>query len=263
MTRPLTALGGSLAVLAAIVGPPVYTLREQAQTRNFRVVREGVLYRSGQMTTDGLRRILNDYGIRTVICLRDGTTRQDQDEETFCDGENIWFVRILPGRWGDMGDGAPAEEGVRKFREVLAEPRYHPVLVHCLAGIHRTGIFTAIYRMEFEGWTNAQAMDEMRACGYVELDDHLDVTGFLESYRPTAQTSGAAPPPRSEAPFRQRPLAVRNVTAKVTGTSRHKPAAADVTGAQHRRPTQPRVCRSRSRHARPAATVPEAAGAGR
>jgi hypothetical protein len=74
---------------------------------------------------------------------------------------------------------------VRRFREVMSDPASYPVLLHCLAGIHRTGIFTAIYRMEFEHWSNADAMAEMRACGYVELDEHVDVLGYLESYRPS------------------------------------------------------------------------------
>jgi protein tyrosine/serine phosphatase len=199
VSRPLTACAGVVLVLACIVGPSVFAVHDQAQTRGFRVVREGVLYRSGQMTPDGLRRVCNDFGIRTVVCLRDGTTPSDREEEHVCDAENIHFVRLRPTQWGEAGDGVPAEESVRTFRKVLADRRYHPVLVHCFAGIHRTGIFTAIYRMEFEHWDNADAMAEMRACGYVELDDHLDVLAFLEGYRPAWKKSAATPPVSSAA----------------------------------------------------------------
>ena len=37
--------------------------------RNFRVVEEGVLYRSGQLNVAGLSRIIHDYGIKTVVSL--------------------------------------------------------------------------------------------------------------------------------------------------------------------------------------------------
>ncbi len=55
------------------------------------------------------------------------------------------------------------EPGVRKFREVMSDPNNYPVLVHCTAGIHRTGAYCAIYRMEFEHWTNERAIDEVKA----------------------------------------------------------------------------------------------------
>jgi protein tyrosine/serine phosphatase len=75
------------------------------------------------------------------------------------------------------------------------------VLVHCCAGVHRTGAYCAIYRMEFEGWTNAEALAEMKALGYSNLDEEWDIRGYLESYRrgervriPTPSTARAQPP---------------------------------------------------------------------
>ena len=40
------------------------------------------------------------------------------------------------------------------------------MLIHCKAGLHRTGILTAVYRMEYEGWTPAQAYRELKAHGF-------------------------------------------------------------------------------------------------
>ena len=47
-----------------------------------------------------------------------------------------------------------------------------------------TGAYCAIYRMEFEGWSNDQAMNEMKACGYTTLDEDWDICTYLEQYRP-------------------------------------------------------------------------------
>jgi tyrosine-protein phosphatase SIW14 len=185
MVRVIQVAAGSLIVLALIVSPVVFAVRQEAKTRNFRVVRPGVLYRSGQMTQDGLLRVINDYHIKTVINLRDGQSEKDKAEEAFCKSEEINFVRILPGRWGDEGGSVPVEAGVRRFRDIMSDPRNHPVLVHCFAGIHRAGSYCAIYRMEFEHWSNAQAIAEMKACGYTNLDEELDILGFMEQYRPT------------------------------------------------------------------------------
>ncbi|HEY7330163.1 MAG TPA: tyrosine-protein phosphatase [Gemmataceae bacterium] len=185
MSRIVQVAVGSLIVLTLIVSPAVYAVRQQSQMRNFRVVRPGVLYRSGQMTKEGLQRAVNEHHIRTVISLRDGQSQRDRAEEEFCKSEEINFVRILPSRWGDEGGSVPVEAGVQHFREIMSDPHNFPVLVHCFAGIHRAGSFCAIYRMEFEHWTNAQAIAEMKECGYTNLDDELDILGFMEQYRPT------------------------------------------------------------------------------
>ena len=185
MSRVIGIAGGCLLVVALIVSPIILAVRQQAQMRNFRVVRPGVLYRSGQMTKRGLQRIINDYGIKTVVSLRDGQSAQDRAEEEFCHSEEMNYVRILPSRWGDDGGSVPVEAGVQRFRAIMSDPNNYPVLVHCFAGIHRAGSYSAIYRMEFERWSNAQAIAEMKTCGYTNLDDELDILGFMEQYRPT------------------------------------------------------------------------------
>jgi tyrosine-protein phosphatase SIW14 len=40
------------------------------------------------------------------------------------------------------------------------------VLIHCKAGLHRTGIMAAIYRMEYNGWTREEALHELRSHGF-------------------------------------------------------------------------------------------------
>jgi tyrosine-protein phosphatase SIW14 len=213
MSRAIQVAAGSLIVLTFIASPIVLAVRQEAKTRNFRVVRPGVLYRSGQMTKDGLQGIINDYHIKTVISLRDGQSERDKAEEEFCKSEDINFVRILPSRWGDEGGCVPVEAGVRRFREIMSDPRNYPVLVHCFAGIHRAGSYCAVYRMEFEHWSNAQAIAEMKSCGYTNLDEELDILGFMEQYRPTWM------PPAEAASLQPAPTEVKKIP-KSCGKSR-------------------------------------------
>jgi hypothetical protein len=69
-------------------GPLLYARLRHHDIRNFHVVREGVLYRSGQLSAGGLRRIVRDYRIKTVITLRDaqspGDVPPDSAEEAYC-----------------------------------------------------------------------------------------------------------------------------------------------------------------------------------
>jgi tyrosine-protein phosphatase SIW14 len=75
----------------------------------------------------------------------------------------------------------------------MSDPSKYPVLVHCFAGTHRTGAYCAIYRMEQEHWTNAQALAEMKTYGYITLDEEWDILGYLEVYRPTWKEPAAQP----------------------------------------------------------------------
>ncbi len=178
-----------LIVIAFISGPLLYAVHLKRQTRSFRVVEEGVLYRSGQMTLAGLERTLHDYNIRTVITLRDARNEGDQppdvEEEKYCQKLGIRYVRITPHRWLRSEDGSSqADQNVARFVKIMSDPKNHPVLVHCFAGVHRSGTYSAIYRMEFQKWSNESALAELHALGYDNLFSERDILGYLQSYEP-------------------------------------------------------------------------------
>jgi protein tyrosine/serine phosphatase len=200
MTRSALLLVRLLVVAGLIGGPVAYAFHHLGQARNFRPVREGVLYRSAQTTLAGLGRLIHDYGIRTVVSLRDSYTGgppPDAREEEYCRKRDILYVRIPPRAWEAAEGPAPVEQGVRRFLEVMADPSNYPVLIHCCAGIHRTGAYCAIYRMEFEGWSNAQAIAEVKDLGYANFDVEWDIRRYLENYRPGLRVKIHSPHPTS------------------------------------------------------------------
>jgi hypothetical protein len=48
----------------------------------------------------------------------------------------------------------------------MDDPANRPVLVHCRAGLHRTGTLAALYRMEYEHWSLDQALQELLENGF-------------------------------------------------------------------------------------------------
>lgn len=183
--RPLQFVFG-LSIAALVLGGPfVYQAYINKHLRNVRIVKDGVLYRSAQLSIPGLKRMVHDYGIKTVVCLRHGDKANDQAEESYCLSNGINFVRIPPRSWSPPAEGeeAPVTIGLAQFREVMKHEKNYPVLLHCFAGTHRTGAYVAVYRMEFEDWTNDQALTELRANGYVTLDEDKDVFEFLSGYQ--------------------------------------------------------------------------------
>src|SRR5436190_19723777 len=102
--RPIGRALGGLALAAMILGGPfAYRWYRERNFRNFREVHRGVLYRSGQLSPDGLERVCHDHGIRTVISLRDahspGERPPDWEEEQFCRKLDIFFYRLPPKCW--------------------------------------------------------------------------------------------------------------------------------------------------------------------
>jgi protein tyrosine/serine phosphatase len=194
MPRSLQVTFAFVVAAVVLAGPWWYKREHDRHRRSFHVVEEGVLYRSGQLDLDGLKRLVHDYGIRTIISLRDGANATDQAEAEWAGQAFLKHVRIPPRPWYSSSDGrVPAEEGLEVFRQVMRDPANYPVLVHCFAGIHRTGACCAVYRMDFQGWSNRQALAEMRSLGYSTLDDDLDILTYLEHYQPRARQITAAP----------------------------------------------------------------------
>lgn len=124
------------------------------------VVKPGVLYRSGQLTSSQLTDAVNRYNIRTVINLQ-------------WPGEEMQAERDLAGRLGvDFvnlpmpGDGLGQEWQFREILKILDDPGRRPAVVHCARGTCRTGASAAFYRFERDGWTPEDVAAELRRQTY-------------------------------------------------------------------------------------------------
>lgn len=195
MARSVRWLLGVFLFLFIVGGPLAYAKYRKANMRNFREVEDGVLYRSGQLSLTGLQRVRHDYGIKTVITLRAGKQADEQSpdtaEEQFCGRQEMFYFRfpyreksVHGSPWVKVNGVASVDEYVEQFLKIMDDPKHHPVLIHCFAGKNRTGAFAAIYRMEYQRWTNAAAIDELKAAGYSDIEDHDDLLTYLQTYRP-------------------------------------------------------------------------------
>ncbi len=147
-------------------GLMAYTVLGKPRLRNFGVVRDGAVYRSGQLTPAGLERVLTEYGCRTVVSLRpvrDADSNPDTWEEDVCRAHGVRHVRVAPSEVNGVAGLDRLAEG---FLAVVDDPANHPVLVHCMAGRDRTGAVCAVYRMEYDRWPPERAAAEMGRFGF-------------------------------------------------------------------------------------------------
>jgi protein tyrosine/serine phosphatase len=117
-----------------------------------------ILIRSPQPDSRDLKALHSRFGVRTVLNLR-GKKPGDSWFENERDG-----VEEIGARWIHLavsGVRKPSHEMVQEFFSLVEEPSNWPILLHCQGGIHRTGLMTALYRMQYQGWTAAAAIAEM------------------------------------------------------------------------------------------------------
>ncbi|MBN9118455.1 MAG: tyrosine-protein phosphatase [Planctomycetes bacterium] len=196
------ALGLSAAAVALV--PPAALYRAQyVHAKRFREVDPGRFYRSGQMTAAGFRETIERYNIKTVVNLQHeepdpllpehwlgkGKVNESELCKQFGVSYKLLKPDILPP--GNTTDMKPPV--IDEWVKLLDDEKSYPILLHCKAGLHRTGRLTAIYRMEFHRWSAGEALREARANGYgfvasSEGDDF--VVQFIQNYKPRWKAEG-------------------------------------------------------------------------
>jgi len=183
-----------LALIAAV--PLLHKVNRVRTVRNLRTVEPGEFYRSGQMSPEAFERVVRERDIRTVFSIREGTTssikQTDEFEQPFCQATGRKFHRLPQPNWESDDSGTPGGEVVRQFLALLEDPveTPRPILLHCFAGEHRTGAMVAIYRMEYSGWRNDEAIAEMTAVGNLRTTYAKSLLSYLGNYTPQRKTAG-------------------------------------------------------------------------
>ena len=153
-----------LVVVGALVGGGVWWWREDGrhlfQPKNWGVVEEGRIYRSGRIHRRLIRDVLAEHKIEVVVDLA-GTDAKDPNFQAERDAtqalglEHITFSGLNGYGLGSLDDYAQA------FARLLEARRdKQPILVHCGGGSERTGAIFAWYRMLLHGWSGAEAWEE-------------------------------------------------------------------------------------------------------
>jgi protein tyrosine phosphatase (PTP) superfamily phosphohydrolase (DUF442 family) len=189
-------MGCALALFMTVVTYVYFRISYTYQKR-FRVVAHGKMYRSGCMTANGLAAAIKAHKIRTVINLMEeapdpllhphffapASVKESEVVEKAGARYVTMVVKYLPPNQARL----ERPETIERYLEVLDNPDSYPVLVHCKAGLHRTGVLIAVYRMEYEGWTWQEALAEVKANGFGErasTSANEYIQQYVISYRP-------------------------------------------------------------------------------
>uniref|UniRef100_UPI00404932CC dual specificity protein phosphatase family protein n=1 Tax=Flavobacterium sp. TaxID=239 RepID=UPI00404932CC len=172
-------------VLLSAVGYYVYKMHFD---NNLVVISEGKVYKTAAIPPDEIDEFIEKYKIKTVIDLRmPGTNDTILNPET--PGElmlekmavaaipNVQYINIPTPQ-------VPEDHSVDAFIEVMNDSANYPVLIHCHHGTGRACMFSSIYRIEYENFSNEEARKNARFfVPFSSFDNGTPKGEYLKAYK--------------------------------------------------------------------------------
>lgn len=151
-----------IAPVAALVFVWEEYLEDRFIARNFGVVREGEIFRSGQLSPSLIEDVLLDNKIKVIIDLNgldEGRIGEFQKAELSTADRLGVEVHRFPLKGDGTGNVERYADAIELMQKCVVDKK--PVLVHCAAGAQRTGGVVASYRMLVEGKSAHEAVEEL------------------------------------------------------------------------------------------------------
>lgn len=190
MNNKLTGRLIVIALIVAGVAGGAYaiwdsSIKDHVIPKRFGEVVPDTLYRSGELSTRLMEQTLLEHGIDVVINF---THFDPHDPEQLLEAELVhehnMSIRYLP--LDGKGTHTDPEKGIDAYVQALTEihfakMRNEQVLVHCSAGINRTGGAVALYRLLVERKPMDEVYAEMRSYDF-NTDDNDRLLPFLNAH---------------------------------------------------------------------------------
>lgn len=174
-----------LAIVLVLVGKYVYDMNIN---HNFETITEGKVYKSGVIPPDQLKDYINKYHIKSIVDLRfPGTIDLVNNPEIPAEltAEKNAIEKIKGVNYFNNGsDQVPKPENLKTFFKIMDNPSNYPVLIHCYHGVGRAELYSAIYRIEYENFTNEEARNGVRTLiKWSSFDDGKPKGEYLKTYK--------------------------------------------------------------------------------
>ncbi|MBL0013134.1 MAG: dual specificity protein phosphatase family protein [Flavobacterium sp.] len=181
-----------LLVVLVFVGKYVYDMNIN---HNFETITEGKVYKSGVIPPDELESYVKKYHIKSVVDLRfpgtaDLVNNPEIPQELTAEKEAIAKINGV-NYFNNGSDQVPKQENLDRFFKIMDNPDNYPVLIHCYHGVGRAEMYSALYRIEYEKWTNEQARKGVRTViKFSSFDDGTPKGEYLKAYKSRAELAG-------------------------------------------------------------------------
>jgi len=133
---------------------------------NFHILSPGKAYRSAQLDKKALKDCIHEFGIKTILNLRESGTNANwyQEEKMVAADHGVQHLDFNLSEYDEV-----SVEDLDKIA-VLLRDAPKPILIHCAAGADRTGLVSALYRYKLDGLAPEKSFGELsRWNGHVPL----------------------------------------------------------------------------------------------
>lgn len=161
---------------------------------NFGAITEGKVYKSGVIPPDELEEYIKKNNIKSVVDLRfpgtgDDVNNPEIPEELSAEREAIAKIQGV-NYFNNGSDQVPTQANVDSFLKIMDNPDNYPVLIHCYHGIGRAELYSALYKIEYEGMDPDKARTSTRLLTkWSSFDDGTPKGEYLKAYQPRAKAS--------------------------------------------------------------------------
>ncbi len=186
MKKNKKIIGFSIVVIIFIfVGKYVYDMNIN---HNFETITEGKVYKSGVIPPYELKDYINKYQIKSVVDLRmpgtdDIVLNPEKLGELLAEKQAVAKIEGV-NYFSNPSEQVPSEKNISVFKKIMDNKANYPVLIHCYHGTGRAELYSAIYRIEYENFTNEEARNGVRALiKWSSFDDGKPKGEFLKAYK--------------------------------------------------------------------------------
>jgi protein tyrosine/serine phosphatase len=183
----------TLAVVLIFVGKYVYDMNIN---HNFETITEGKVYKSGVIPPNEIESYVKKHHIKSIVDLRfpgtaDLVNNPEIPQELTAEKEAISKIEGV-NYFNNGSDQVPKQENLDSFFKIMDNPANYPVLIHCYHGVGRAEMYSALYRIEYENFTNEQARQGVRAIiKFSSFDDGTPKGEYLKAYKSRKQIEEA------------------------------------------------------------------------
>jgi protein tyrosine/serine phosphatase len=154
---------------------------------NFEVITDGKVYKSGVIKPSKIKDYILKYHIKTIIDLRKGNiiTALNPANESDILKEKRAVEKIEGVKYVHIpSKQVPGKKQLIDFFKVMDNKNNYPVLIHCYHGTGRAMMYSALYRIEYENFTNEEARSKTRFILYKSsFDANREKGKFLINYK--------------------------------------------------------------------------------
>ena len=155
---------------------------------NFETITDGKVYKSGVIPPDEIADYVKKYNIKSIVDLRmPGTNDLVNNPEKINDlTAESEAVKKIPNTnyFNVASDQVPEQKNLEAFFKIMDNKANYPVLIHCYHGFGRAEMYSALYRVEYENFTNEAARNSTRfIVKYSPFGDGTPKGEYLKNYK--------------------------------------------------------------------------------